>query len=227
LSMLLSIRRNTLKPTGNGGETAGVENNRLFRSTTHSEESATNAANMRRLIILLVVTVALPAAAVAANNTVNRYESRSDEELTVLAADWDSLDRHQRRALLTEMKLRMARNGKRNPVIHIRTERRYGRLIRQSDGRVIRIETQVVHVRPVDPEDLKARQSFGVGFEQRVARREEQDLTPSGAQAAGATEPAVVGDEATLESVLESLAPSTQAPVVNRLPIYQASDPKR
>ena len=181
---------------------------------------------MRRLIFLLMVTVALPGVAVAANKTVNQYERHSDEELTALAADWDSLDRHQRRALLTEMKLRMARNGERNPVIHIRTERRYGRLIRQSDGRVIRIETQVVHVRPVDADDLKARQSFGVGFEQRVARREEKSpLSPTAET--GAADPDLQEDEVTLDSILESLAPSTQAPVVNRLPIYQASDPKR
>ena len=177
---------------------------------------------MKRLILLLALGLALPAVAAE-----NRYERHSDEELTALAADWDSLDRHQRRALLTEMKLRMARNGKRNDVIHIRTERRYGRLIRQSDGRVIRIETQVVHVRPVNPEDLKPRHSFGVGFEKRLAGREER------AMAAGDDVPAdqAAGGEAdeetiTLESVLESLTPSTQAPKVNRLPIYQASEPK-
>lgn len=101
--------------------------------------------------------------------------ARSDEDLTVMAAQWDALDRHQRRLLLTEMKARMARGGNRSNVLRIRTERRYGRIIRQADGRLIRIETQVVHVRPASPEELTAaRQAFGVGFEQRVRSRSER-----------------------------------------------------
>lgn len=108
------------------------------------------------------------------------FRDRSDEELTSLAAGWDALDKHQRRALLTEMKRRMAVNGgERRGVIRIRTERRYGRLIRQSDGRVIRIETQVVHVRPLSAEELEAREAFGVGFEQRVARRQDDPIPVS------------------------------------------------
>ena len=173
----------------------------------------------------------VPVAAAEASARALPYRDRSDEELTALAADWDSLDRHQRRALLTEMKLRMARSGEREGVLHIRTERRYGRIIRQSDGRVIRIETQVVHVRPVDAEDLEGRQSFGVGFEHRVGRRDDTAAAP---QPSG--EPLMVpsaeGDDAkaasqpSLESVLEGLAPSTQAPRSKRLPIYQVSDPE-
>lgn len=179
---------------------------------------------MRRLIFLLMLGWALPGIVLAAEN---QYRQHSDGELTALAADWDALDRHQRRALLTEMKLRMARNGKRDDVIHIRTERRYGRIIRQSDGRVIRIETQVVHVRPVNPEDLKARHGFGVGFEQRVARRaESRSVSPSAQADVSPAEPVVDRDEPSLNDVLDSLTPSTRAPKVNRLPIYQASDPE-
>lgn len=156
------------------------------------------------------------------------YRHRSDEELTALAADWDSLGRHERRELLTEMKLRMARGGERKSLIRIRTERRYGRLIRQPDGRVIHIETQVVHVRPLDPEEeATARRSFGLGFEQRVGRREQAGPAPR----AGSTDPApgsadLGGDARTLQDVLDALAPSTQAPPVNRLPVYQVSEPK-
>ena len=214
---------NILKLIGNRQETAGVENTVFFRSTTNLEEIATNTARMRRLIFLLALVAALPVVAAE-----NRYERHSDEELTALAADWDSLDRHQRRALLTEMKLRMARTGKRGEVIHIRTERRYGRLIRQSDGRVIRIETQVVHVRPVNPEDLKARHSFGVGFEHRLARRAERAVPGAGDEvpADQAADREADEETITLESVLESLTPSTQAPKVNGLPVYQASEPK-
>jgi len=123
------------------------------------------------------------------------YQAHSDEQLTVLAAQWDSLDTHQRRALLTEMKSRMARGGKREPVLHIRTERRYGRIIRQPDGRVIRIETNVVRVQPVTPEMLarvRSHGGFGLGFEHRVGlhRRAEEPLGegPAGAAVAGAPE---------------------------------------
>lgn len=189
---------------------------------------------MRRLILLLLLMGGGPAALAAdraaaeERAAADRYERLSDERLTALAADWDELDRHQRRALLTEMKVRMARNGKRGDVIHIRTERRYGRIVRQPDGRLVRIETQVVHVRPLDLDDPEGRHSFGVGFEQRVARREERRAeTPATENAPPAGNVAIEDEvEVSLDTILEALAPSTQAPVVNRLPIYQASDPE-
>jgi hypothetical protein len=104
--------------------------------------------------------------------TASSLRDSSDEDLTAMAARWDSLGKHERRVLLTEMKARMARQGGPSSTLRIRTERRYGRIIRQADGRVIRIETQVVHVRPASPDELTAaRQAFGVGFEQRVGSR--------------------------------------------------------
>lgn len=99
----------------------------------------------------------------------SRYAAHSNEALTALAAEWDTLDRHERRALLTEMRQRMARRGAPGTgVIQIRTERRYGRIV-APDGRVIRIQTQVVRVRPAtEAEALAARTAgFGVGFERR------------------------------------------------------------
>lgn len=162
-----------------------------------------------------VTAAAVPAADDdAVKAVVKPLSERSDAELTALAADWDALDRQERRALLTEMKLRMARQGDRRDVIHIRTERRYGRLIRQADGRLIRIETQVVHVRPLAPDEAasataRQRQGFGVGFEQRVARR------------AGAVAPEV--PPPTIGEVLQGLE-SEQAPQTP-LPIYQVADP--
>jgi len=132
--------------------------------------------------MLTLLAWAAPGLAAAASASEPAYGDHSDEQLTALAADWESLDRHQRRALLTEMKTRMARRGTSDDgVLHIRTERRYGRLIRQPDGRVLRIETQVVHVRPVNPQQMEqieqsgkrleragSRRNFGVGFERRV-----------------------------------------------------------
>jgi hypothetical protein len=104
--------------------------------------------------------------------TVSSLRDSTDADLTAMAARWDALDKHERRVLLTEMKSRMARQGGASGTLRIRTERRYGRIIRQPDGRVIRIETQVVHVRPASSDELTAaRQGFGVGFEQRVGSR--------------------------------------------------------
>ncbi|MEQ8858566.1 MAG: hypothetical protein RIC56_07960 [Pseudomonadales bacterium] len=173
-----------------------------------------------------------PAAGTSRSATVNPFGDRSDAELTALAADWDALDRHQRRALLTEMKLRMARQGEGKGVIHIRTERRYGRLIRQSDGRVIRIETQVVHVRPLDPdapplESRGARQGFGVGFEQRVARRAASTpgSVPAPVNDTGSPH-TTAGSEATLpamDALQQSLDVDPLPPAP--LPIYQVADP--
>lgn len=171
-----------------------------------------------------------PVAAPERGAAANPYGARSDEELTALAADWDALDRHQRRALLTEMKLRMARQGDGKGVIHIRTERRYGRLIRQPDGRVIRIETQVVHVRPLAPGELppadapQGRHSFGVGFEQRVARRargSSPDGDSSGTEGAGEGTP----DAPVVGELFEDLETGPDALIRAPLPIYQVADP--
>lgn len=165
------------------------------------------------------------------------FSDRSDAELTALAADWDALDRHARRALLTEMKLRMARQGDRKGVIHIRTERRYGRLIRQPDGRVIRIETQVVHVRPLAADEVgqqaaaQGRQGFGVGFEQRIARRmvsvpgNTQTLSGQDAGESSGSEPADTQalPPLTIGEMLEGLEGPAERPLP--LPIYQVADP--
>jgi hypothetical protein len=153
----------------------------------------------------------------------NPYGDRSDEELTVLAASWDALGQHERRFLLTEMKRRMARKGDHSGVIRIRTERRYGRIIRQPDGRVIRIETQVVHVRPLDEDDIEepARQGYGVGFERRVARRGQSEIVVQ--QKAEQRE--FQEFEPVPNILLEGLDPLQPTPLMDPLPIYRASDP--
>lgn len=166
-------------------------------------------------------TAATPSIPATPASSKNPYSKRTDEELTALAVNWDALGQHERRSLLTEMKRRMARKGDHSGVIRIRTERRYGRIIRQPDGRVIRIETQVVHVRPLDEDDIEepARQGYGVGFERRVARRSQADVV---------VQKKVTGQEAseTVPNVLlEGLDPLAPTPLMDPLPIYRASDP--
>jgi len=95
------------------------------------------------------------------------YADKTDKELTDLAAGWSGLSEAERRALLTEIKARMQANSNKRPVLTIKTERRYGRIVRQPDGSLIRIETteHIVRYQPL-PEDASD-QPFGVGFEQR------------------------------------------------------------
>lgn len=155
-----------------------------LRRTRSPQEVTTNNG----LLILVFLLASLPAASgVAASRAQageaslrNAYAGHSDQELSALAANWASLDVKERRALLTEAKRRMAHGA--DGVIRLRTERRYGRIIRQPDGSLLRIETQVVRVQslPDDPRQPQLtdepirpnRRGFGVGFEHRVARRE-------------------------------------------------------
>ena len=96
------------------------------------------------------------------------YADKTDRELTELAAGWESLSEDERRALLTEIKARMHSNSDKAPVLTIQTERRYGRIVRQPDGSLVRIETteHIVRYQPL-PEDAGDR-PFGLGFEQRA-----------------------------------------------------------
>jgi hypothetical protein len=98
------------------------------------------------------------------------YEANTDAELTELAAQWETLDQDDRRALLTEIRSRMALTGKR-PVVTIKSQRRYGRIVRDAEGNQVRIETtHVVRLKRVAPRI--AEQPFGVGFEQRQVTEE-------------------------------------------------------
>lgn len=114
-------------------------------------------------------------------NAATLYADKSDRELTDLAAGWEALSEDQRRALLTEIKARMHTNSGKVPVLTIKTERRYGRIVRQPDGSLVRIETteHVVRYQAL-PEDANDR-PFGLGFEQRVVAG---STPPPGAEAA-------------------------------------------
>ncbi len=98
------------------------------------------------------------------------YSNMTDAELSQLASDWESMSQEDRRALLTEIRTRMSTASDDRPIIQIKTERRYGRIIQRPDGSVLHIETreQVVQYRQAAPEGS----GFGVGFEQRVAEME-------------------------------------------------------
>ena len=117
------------------------------------------------------------------------FSHTTHHELTELGARWDELSDQERRALLREVKLRMAQRKDTDGVLMIRTQRRYGRIYRNSDGRVLRIETQVVQVRPL--EGAGQRTGFGVGFERRSA---DEPGTPDPADDDGSPPAVLVND---------------------------------
>ena len=109
---------------------------------------------------------------------------RSDTELTALTAQWSQLSPEQRRRLLAEVRGRMVNNRQVQRPQGVVVQRRYGRVVRKSDGSVV-VQTRVVQIRPRQDPRLSAgstsnngeaaapRVTFGIGFEQRTRRPEQ------------------------------------------------------
>lgn len=85
-------------------------------------------------------------------------EGLSDTQLTRLAADWGTLDDVERTELIQETRQRMQPQ---RPT----ERRRYGRLVRQPDGTVVRSVVEIQTRVRVQGGDR--RQAFGMGFERR------------------------------------------------------------
>lgn len=101
------------------------------------------------------------------------YASVSDEDLTAIVARWDDLDAQQRRALLSEVKMRMQRNGTAEGVLQVNARRRYGTVVRHPNGATATLRVEVRSVKK------QGTQEFGVGFEQRAGQ---DDATPEEAE---------------------------------------------
>lgn len=108
-----------------------------------------------------------------ATDSDNIYQAHTDEELSVIAADWQTLTTEERRDYFTEVRRRMAEAGQKRAealgLPRVIGERRFGRVIPQPDGSVLRIEG-VVRYRDGDT-DQTAQETptdYGAGFEQRV-----------------------------------------------------------
>ena len=96
---------------------------------------------------------------------------RSDSELTALTAQWGSLSAAERRRLLAEVRGRMvkSRSAPRQRLVGVRVQRKYGRVVRKSDGSVV-VQTRVVQVSPrvrSVTNQPRGRVTFGFGFERR------------------------------------------------------------
>ena len=111
--------------------------------------------------------VAAEAQANPAQDPPVSYADASDEQLTALAARWDELAAAERRALLSEVKMRMARReGGGNGVLSIRLTRRYGAVPRGQGGGQLRIRLGT---------GAANAKEFGVGFEQRAGQPQPAD----------------------------------------------------
>jgi hypothetical protein len=143
-------------------------------------------------VIARACIAALCAVLAGGVSAATEYADRTDKQLTELAANWENLSEDERRALLTEIKARMHSSAGKVPVLTIKTERRYGRIVRQSDGSLVRIETTQQHTIRYRPQLDAADQPFGVGFEQRSTTAEAgnvPNLPPSSAASTAASSP--------------------------------------
>ena len=95
------------------------------------------------------------------------YADASDEQLTALAARWDELAAAERRALLSEVKMRMARRqAGTKGVLSIRLTRRYGAVPQGRRAGQLRIRLGA---------GAANAKEFGVGFEQRAGQPQAAD----------------------------------------------------
>lgn len=119
---------------------------------------------------------AAPTAELPAQPAAVSYAAISDQDLTNIAARWDDLDAQQRRALLSEVKMRMQRNGSAEEVLRVKVRRRYGTVVRHRNGSTATLRFEVRSVQP-------GSKDFGVGFERRTqqggeAEQEAESETP-------------------------------------------------
>ena len=136
-----------------------------------------------RIAAALIVLVLGAGAFAAEADRANIYQDYTDEELSEIASDWQSLTTEERRDFSIEIHHRMAQAGKKLavPPARIVEERRFGRIIRQPDGSVLRIEG-VVRYRgnKTDQADqTETPPDYGTGFEQRVGQAADQRPAPA------------------------------------------------
>lgn len=96
------------------------------------------------------------------------YANATNAELDALGARWGYLSAAERRALLAEVRRRVAQNNGGSTRVRIQATRQFG-VVQRPDGTTIRVERRIIRMIPSE-------QGYGTGFEQRAAR----DGNPSG-----------------------------------------------
>ena len=156
---------------------AGTKNDASTGALSRALPGCARRAAFRCASALLVLGTGAFALAAGSDNL---YQAYTDEELSEIASDWQSLTTEERRDYFIEMRRRMAEAGKKreNPP-RVVGERRFGRIIPQPDGSVLRIEG-VVRYREGDAagdatgDEGATPPGYGTGFEQRVEQTAEQ-----------------------------------------------------
>ena len=138
----------------------------------------------RALVLAAILPVAAVAHAAADDEPRSQparvsYASVSDEDLTGIAARWDDLDAQQRRALLSEVKMRMKRKGTAEGVLRANVRRRYGTVVRRSNGATATLRVELRSVKQ------QGGQEFGVGFERRAGQDDPPGNAAPGKRAPG------------------------------------------
>lgn len=120
--------------------------------------------------------------ALSETGTANPYADFNNEQLAGLADVWQELDRDQRRWFFVEVRKRLVAKGG-PPRIPIRSSARFGQVVRDRAGSVVRVDTvrvsEPLTSRPLEPkagaEMDKDPRAYGLGFERRTAVRRAQE----------------------------------------------------
>ena len=181
LVSFVSVAYADVEPGGSEATTVAAE--------VHAQNPAARSQPALAADSAMAAESAVPSTAVPLGEAVEQllpdYSTLTHHQLTRIGARWDQLGDTERRGLLNEVKLRMARQKGSERTLQIRTQRRYGRIVRRSDGQVLRIETKVIQVAPV--RRSPGERSFGVGFERRHAEPDPNSAgsaDPAGGEAA-------------------------------------------
>lgn len=109
-----------------------------------------------------------PPTAAADGVSANPYAGISNEQLAEVADRWEDLNQNQRRWFFVEVRKRlMATDGV--PAIRIGASARFGQVVRNRDGSVVRIDTTPGTARPAGTTDARDDpRAYGLGFERRL-----------------------------------------------------------
>ncbi len=161
------------------------------------------------------------AAPAAQEERLPNYRQTTDKELTALAARWDHLSAAERRALFSEVKLRMVqrksvRPGAPSGVLHIRLTRRFGtgpnnpakgqlHIQMQAPNQVARVRTHCQGPPDSCPNVRGPDAATPVADEQQQKQQEEQQKYGVGFERRTGQQPAVKGKQAPREPTVRAV----------------------
>lgn len=111
--------------------------------------------------------------------SANPYAGISNEQLADVADRWDALNQDERRWFFVEVRKRlMATDGA--PAFPIGPSARFGQVVRNRDGTVVRIETTRVTAQPAATTGARDDpRAYGLGFERRLEVQSGSEDSPN------------------------------------------------